>query len=269
MNLLLTLLFTWLLFALFVAWLTRVSPRGRDGSVEAFIGSGLIRVAQVYSRLVHGLRVEGREHVPDRRWGEAGERGLLIVANHTAGIDPILLFAALPFEPRFVMGEDMRVPILEPLFSFGKIIYVDREGNPSGASVREIVRELKGGGVIGLFAEGHIERPPRQILPFREGVGLFVRRTGALVLPVVIDGTPQVDPAWASMHKFSRSRVRFLPVRDYAGEKLGAKEIAEDLRGVFLEATGWPANDSPPRVVGGAVVYEDGVDALPAPRHAR
>jgi len=61
-------------------------------------------------------------------------------------------------------------------------------------------------------------------------VGLFVRRTKALVLPVVIDGTPQVDPAWDAFKKTSRSSLRFLPVRDYEGSGMSAQEIAEDLR---------------------------------------
>jgi len=260
----------WCVFALIVALVCIPRPRGNDGSAGAFAGSILITTARAYSRLVHRMKIEGREHIPARKWGEQGDsggRGLLIVANHTAGIDPVLLYGALPFEPRFVMGEDMRTPVLEKLFAFGKIIFVDREGKPSGAAVREIVRELKEGGVIGLFPEGHIERPPEQVLPFREGVGLFVRRTKALVLPVVIDGTPQIDPAWASLRMFSTSRLRFLPVLDYQDSGLGAKEIADDLRRVFIEATGWPANDTPPRVVDGRVVYEDGADAVHAPRN--
>lgn len=257
----------WCVFALLVAIICIPAPRGRDGSQAAFLGSILISTAWVYARIVHRIKVEGREHIPDRKWGARGGRGLLVVANHTAGIDPVLLYAALPFEPRFVMGEDMRTPILEGLFTFGKMIYVDREGNPSGAAVREIIRELKEGGVIGLFPEGHIERPPERVLPFRDGVGLFVRRTNALVLPIVIDGTPQVDPAWDSLRRFSRSRLRILPTIDYSDSGLGAKEITEDLRSVILDATGWPANESPPRVVDGRVLYEDGVDALPAPRN--
>ncbi|HBS29908.1 MAG TPA: hypothetical protein DEB06_10785, partial [Phycisphaerales bacterium] len=38
-------------------------------------------------------------------------------------------------------------------------------------------------------------------------------KSGAPVLPVVIEGTPQVDPAWASLAHRSRARVRVLSVR--------------------------------------------------------
>ncbi len=63
------------------------------------------------------------------------------------------------------------------------------------------------------------------------------------MLPMVIEGTPQVDPAWASLWRRGRARVTAHSIIDYAGSGLSGVEIAEDLRERYLEWTGWPAND--------------------------
>lgn len=257
----------WALWAAFTRWL--LAPGFRGGDVAA---CATIRTVQIYSRLVHRLRVEGRQHIPARSALGLGDRPLILVANHTAGVDPVLIQAALPFEVRWVMAEDMRIDALEPLWRYVRIIFVDRQSG-EGVGMREALRHLKSCGSLGVFPEGGIERPPRRLLPFREGIGLLVARTGALVLPVVLEGTPQVDPAWASLWKTSRSRVRFLPVIDFAPAEVGSPapsrgrarvrggpepaDISARLREVFRETTGWPLNDSPPRFENGQWWYVD------------
>lgn len=237
----------WIGFAALARWVVTAATR------EDAESGVVLRAFQVYARVVHRLRVEGAEHIPPAHAPGTPEAGgapgpLVIVANHTAGVDPILIQAACAFEISWVMAEDMAKPGLEPLWKLGRVIKIDRTSGDS-MGVREAIRRLRAGGVIGVFPEGHIERPPRKILPFAPGVGLFIARTGASVLPIVVDGAPQVDPAWSSLWRTSRSRLTVLPVRRYArrGEP-GAKsahQIAQDLREVFLRATGWPANDDP------------------------
>lgn len=227
------------------------------------LSTGLLyALGRLYARVVHGLRVEGREHVPS---GRESPGPMIIVANHTAGIDPLLIGSACPFEIRWIMAEDMRLPSLEWFWRWQRVIFVAREGmaprggrgagggNQDGgggnASLREALRHLEGGGVIGIFPEGGIERPPRQILPFMRGLGLLIARSKATVLPVLVDGTPQVDPAWASLWRPSRSRLRFLPAVEYGPalerRSMKSSDVLEDLRQRFLDASGWPANDNP------------------------
>ena len=103
---------------------------------------------------------------------------------------------------------------------------------------------VKAGGAIGIFPEGGIERPARTLLPFQPGVGFVVRRTGARVLPVWIDGTPMALPtAWASLVTPSRARVRYGDLIDYSGTKLSAEEIAKDLQRRYSDWSGWPLKE--------------------------
>jgi 1-acyl-sn-glycerol-3-phosphate acyltransferase len=158
-----------------------------------------------------------------------------VVANHSSGVDPLLMAAACPFEIRWIMAQDMRHPAGEWVWRWARVIFVNREA-PSSAGTREAIQHLKDGGVIGVFPEGGIERPRGHVLPFLPGVGFLIRKTGAPVLPVVLEGTPDVDPAWHALRRRSRSVVTFMPRIDYSGSGLGAAEIAEDLRGRFV---GW------------------------------
>lgn len=209
------------------------NPRGE------FDAGFMFWMARRYNTWVHALRIRGKQHVPtERRPGP-----LLVVSNHTAGIDPVIIQADCPFFIRWMMAKDMRAPVLEWFWTWWRIIFVDRD-NADGQAVREAVRELKEGGVVGIFPEGALERPPRQVLRFQEGVGLIIRRSKARVLPVVVDGTPQYNPAWASLWHRSQSVVRFYPIIDYTDSGMSAKEISEDLRRRFIEWTGWPANDA-------------------------
>ncbi len=221
----------------FVCQRLLANPRG---DVETGLFCGLM---WLYARVVHRLSVEGLEHVPQSRTPGP----LIVVANHTAGVDPLLVQSLSPFAIRWMMAADMRLPQFDPFWRWTGIITVNRfDSEVSGT--REAIRHVKGGGVLGIFPEGGIERPPKHILPFYDGVGLIVRATKAPVLPVLISGTPTADPAWASLYRPSRARVRFLPPIEYSTAQrgsLGAKEITRDLRERFIEGTGWPPNDDP------------------------
>ncbi len=224
----------WLLWAL-ATHFASTAPRG---DVVTFLAT---LCTKAYVRVVHNLRVEGLEHVPATH--QPGK--LVVVANHTAGVDPLLVQAACPFFIRWMMARDMRLPAMELFWQWAEIISVDRSQREiSGA--RTAIRHLEDGGVIGIFPEGMLARPPQQIMPFVAGVGLIVHRAQAPVLPVIIDGTPQVDPAWSSLWRTSRSTIRFMPIIEYDFSEMRPTAIAADLRQRFHAATQWPLNDSPP-----------------------
>lgn len=225
----------WLAWASLVAVAARLSPRP-DEPRAGF----LLLAARVYARIVHRLRVEGREHVP----ASVDPGPLIVVVNHTAGVDPVLVQAACPFEIRWVMAEDMRVPRFESLWRFTRVIFVDRRAK-RGPGLRDAIRHVRAGGVIGVFPEGRIERPPRRLLPFEAGVGFLIRRTKARVLPVLVEGTPEARTAWASLLKPSRAVVRFDAPIDYTSDDREAETIAADLRARFSAWSGWPQVGGP------------------------
>jgi len=227
-------LILWVLIAAAAQALTR-NPR-----CEPVAGLTLLFI-RAYARWFHRLRVVNLEHVPASM--QAGP--LIVVCNHTAGVDPLLVQAAARFEIRWMMARDMQPRFLGWLWDFTGVIPVNRAGADMTAA-RQALRYLAHGengcgGVIGIFPEGGIERPARVVLPFQPGVGLLIHKSGAPVLQAIIDGTPQTPTAWGSL--FQRSTrvvsVTFLPVKDYRQTGLGAAAIAIDLRERLVSHTGW------------------------------
>ena len=243
---------SWLLVAIpgYLAWafLARLLVRG---PLTDDVNGGIFWLfTRLYARVVHNLRIEGRAAIP-RSLADGSPPGpIIVLANHTAGVDPVLVQACVPWFIRWVMAEDMRLPQLEWLWKWIRIIFVSRTSRDS-LGTRQAIRHLHAGGAIGIFPEGGLERPAAHIMPFQAGVGLLIKRSGARVLPVIVDGTPQVDPAWSSLWRASRSRLRFKPLLDYSKTTMSPAEIADDLRRRYIEWTGWGANDEPAEIEAG------------------
>jgi 1-acyl-sn-glycerol-3-phosphate acyltransferase len=229
----------------------RLAMNNPRGDLESGIIFYLVRA---YARVVHRLRAEGTENLPRCRRGlrygtKPGESGpLIVVANHTSGVDPILIQAVLHLDVRWMMGQDMLHPALSDFWSWARVIPVSRvwvEGEePARESIRggeasrradsqaavEAIRHLRAGGVLGVFPEGRISPREGDLLPFLPGVGVIARKTGASILPAVIRGTPRGGSAWSALFRPSHAVVRFLPVVEYAKTSLDAPAIVADLR---------------------------------------
>jgi 1-acyl-sn-glycerol-3-phosphate acyltransferase len=217
-------------------------PRMRRNPRGTLAFGAVMRLAGLYSRLCHRLRVEGREHL--RGLDPTG--GLIVVANHTAGLDPLLIQVTLDTEVRWMMAKDMAEPRFGFVWRWLRVILVDRTKRDP-RSLLAAVRHVRRGGVLGLFPEGFIERPAEELRPFRPGIGLLVTRCRCPVLPIVIEGTPQVDPAWASLFRLSRSRLRILPL--IPAEELNfddPEQATTFLQDTFTAATGWRVGEERP-----------------------
>lgn len=227
----------WLVWAWLAHKLLKNPRQNRWDATWYGLGLGIVRL---YARIIHRVRYIGRQHIP----ASSSDRPLIVVVNHTAGVDPVLVSAALPFEIRWMMARDMMLPALDGWWRWIGVIPVDRPasgatGSDPGAA-REAIRILQSGQVVGVFPEGGIERPVRTLRPFAPGVGLLIRRTNARVLPVLIEDTPQTETAFGSLLAFSHAKVTFLPIVDFAGAKLSAEAMTQRLVDLYQSATGWP-----------------------------
>lgn len=228
----------WLVWAAAAHALAAISPRPDDINVSL-----AILFARLHARFLQGLRVGGREHIPRSRRPGA----LVIVANHTSGLDPMLIQTACPFEIKWMMAKDMQHSGLAWLWELADVISVNRvdvaagngetvqRGNDSAAA-RTAIKHLRSGGVVGVYPEGRIA-PPGRIVPFAPGVGLLVSRGKARVLQVIVEGTARTESITAALLVPARARLRFLPMRDYTD--MAAAEIARDLEQRLIAETGW------------------------------
>ncbi|CAN5835662.1 hypothetical protein BH11PLA1_BH11PLA1_22440 [soil metagenome] len=209
------------------AWRAAHNPRGD-------VTSGIVwSFARVYARVWHGLRVVGRHHVPPRP--VVNGRPVLVVANHSAGVDPVLIQAALPWYVRFMMAADMRAPAFEDFWQFAEVIFLDRSGKADVGAFRTALGVMAAGNALGIFPEGKLRRSRNELNPFLPGIGLLIAKGNALVLPVVITGTPLRRETWHSLVFPSRSTVEFKPLVDFRKMGLKPGEYAARLREMYAK----------------------------------
>ncbi len=194
----------------------------------------LYLIGFAYARGVHDLRAEAEDGACDDLGGP-----MIVVCNHTAGVDPILVSCAVPTRIKWLMADDMRLRGMNWFWNWAGVIFIARNRH-GRTGLRRARAHLDSGGVIGIFPEGRIERPAKKLMPFAPGVGVLVQRSGARVLPVIIEGTPSEAPsAWDSLWTRSNTRVRVMRPIDYKGRGLTNAQIAQDLHDRFERWTGW------------------------------
>jgi len=196
-------------------------------------------IARIVGRLVHHVTFENAGIVPDTN--DPG--GLIVVSNHTGPVDPVLIQAGCRFHIRWMMASDMMTPGADWVWRLADVIPVERSGRDL-TPTREAIRHVKAGKVLGIFPEGRIVTPPREIRPFASGVGLIIARAKAPVLLCWVSGTPETLDTVRGIITPSRARVRFVERIDFGGET-DAEAITRTLRQRLAEVSGWPLNDDP------------------------
>ncbi len=144
---------------------------------------GLLRgLARPLLRSLFRFRVFGIEKVPITG-------PFIVAANHSNYLDGVVLGAALPCMIAFlVMPRVYQATPLHPPFHrrVGSIpINLER---PDPGAIRQALRVLEGGGVVGIFPEGPFSLDGR-LARGQPGVALIALRSGVPVVPAAISGT--------------------------------------------------------------------------------
>jgi 1-acyl-sn-glycerol-3-phosphate acyltransferase len=174
-------------------------------------------IARFFGRTLFRVRYEGLENVPSTGGG-------ILAPNHSSFVDPFLVASVVRRPMVFIAHQSFFAH--EPLGTWMRQaggLPVDTGGESAG-SMREVLRALKAGRLLGMFPEGTRSWDGR-LLPPLPGVGLLVAATAVPVIPIHIDGAYR---AWPRHQRFPRPRrvtVRF--GRPVALDDLRAK-IATD-----------------------------------------
>ena len=221
----------------FIWWLAaRARVRGHGDVVMGlltWIGAGLIR--GLWRAEFHGAE---KLPPPDPT------QGLVIVSNHTSGLDPVLIQYLMPFKVRWLMSRRMMVSALGFLWRRLKVIPIDFNGKDR-AAVRTALNGVKDGDVVGIFPEGDIARPPCEIHRFLPGVGFIVAKAAVPVVLIHVSGITPAQTAYGALFRRCRARITIVDVIRYS-EGTKAKMITEDLRTRLHLASGWPLHVPPP-----------------------
>lgn len=117
-------------------------------------------------------------------YGLAGER-VLIVANHTSYLDPLLLWAFLPDEVTFAINTDIAHKWwVRPGLHFAKVFPMNPQQPLSIKSLTNYLREDR---KAVIFPEGRIT-VTGALMKVYDGAAVVAERSGAAILPIRIDG---------------------------------------------------------------------------------
>src|SRR5262249_12405670 len=85
---------------------------------------------------------------------------VIIAANHTCGIDPIMIIATTPHRlPTFMVAREFyRKPLAKYFCDMVNCVPINRD-SPGKSFLAECLRILKGGGALGIFPEGRFAVP--------------------------------------------------------------------------------------------------------------
>ncbi|MFO0839902.1 MAG: MFS transporter [Phycisphaerae bacterium] len=156
-----------------------------------------------YTRYWCGLKRIGRCSVPVRG-------PVIVAANHTTGIDPILLLAASPYRLMsfIVAQEHYRTRFAGYFMRLVDCIPVNRT-SPGKSVFSSALRILKDGGCLAIFPQGTFEAPDADPLGPKAGIGLIALRSGATVIPAHISGTRYSEGAFGAFLTRHQARVVF------------------------------------------------------------
>lgn len=132
-----------------------------------------------FSKVFFKYKVIGAENIPD-------EGNLIIAANHKSNLDPI--FLAVAIENRQVAAiakqELFKIKPLGFILKKLNVISINRE-KPDVSTVKNILRAIKDGYILGIFPEGTRIKEPG-FGQAKGGLSVFAIKGKAQVVPVSI-----------------------------------------------------------------------------------
>jgi len=132
-----------------------------------------------------GIRATGQANIPAN--GPA-----MMMANHASFYDTFVLGIAQQRMIDFMARSGLFLPVLGPLIKSMGGFPIQRDGG-GAAGVKETLKRLKIGCLIGLFPEG-TRTPDGRLQPLRPGIANIARKSGSQILCVGIHGAFEAWP---------------------------------------------------------------------------
>lgn len=233
-------------------------PAGRVIARNPFLWNVSKTLVLLFCKLWFRHRVEGAQHVP-------AQGAVLLVANHSSYLDPPLVGISTARWVGFLAQAGLAsfAPLRWWMAQMG-VTLIDRNA-PSKEAMRLVADNLVNGEAVGMFPEGTRSKDGA-VGPFRTGVEFLLRRTGAVVVPVGIDGASRAMPRGALLPRPRRVVVRF--GAPWTAEQVLAPGGVEALRRQVAELANAPLRAADAAVGDGGAARRDRTQAgagSPAP----
>jgi 1-acyl-sn-glycerol-3-phosphate acyltransferase len=148
---------------------------------------------------------------------------VILACNHLSFSDsiftPLLVARRVTFvaKAEYFTGQGIKGRLMRRFFLATGTIPVDRSGGQAAqAALDTLLRVLGEGGVAGIYPEG-TRSPDGRLYRGKTGVARLALDSGAVVVPVGLLNTDEIQPTGTLMPKIKRVRVRFGAPLDFSG----------------------------------------------------
>jgi 1-acyl-sn-glycerol-3-phosphate acyltransferase len=144
----------------------------------------------IYNRFTYS----GKRKVPFKN-----NSGIILASNHCSNLDPF--YVGVPFHRKitFFAKKSLFKGIVGFWVKNVGALPVDRE-DVSPSALKDIFNALKARKTLVIFPEG-TRSDTGEILPFRKGIGLIVKKSKAIVVPAYIKGSFKIFPKGSKIPK--------------------------------------------------------------------
>ncbi|MDF7824680.1 MFS transporter [Pontiellaceae bacterium B12227] len=181
---------------------------------------------------LYKIRFQGLENLPR-------EGGALLICNHTAYADPLLLQAATGRPVRFVMSRDVfkTWKWAYPFFKLTDCIPIHTSDGPRALakSLKEAREAMEAGAIVGIFPEGELTTNGN-LMKFNKGFERIAKNSGCPIIPA------HIGNIWGSIFSFKYGKPGFRkpeqfprPVSVRFGKPLPTSTPADEARRVIAE----------------------------------
>lgn len=164
-------------------------------------------MAWLLVNVVYRLEARGLQNIPE-------EGPALLICNHVAFADPVVISAAISRPIRFIMESSIfKIPVLSSVFRGMKAIPVapaKEDPEVYERAFQVVAAELRDGNLVCIFPEGRLTRDG-EIGEFRAGMMRILKETPVPVIPMGVSGL--WDSMFSRKYKAAWKRWprRFLP----------------------------------------------------------
>lgn len=171
------------------------------------------------------VKLVGVENLPDHP--------VVIVSNHQAHFDIMLLFGFLGLSPAFIAKKELgRIPLFATWMKVLGCIFIDRSSARNAlASFQEGAEKIKNGQTIIIFPEGTRRK---EILPFKKGSFKLPIMAGVPILPVTIIGSESIVENVKKNEPTDVTIVISKEVNIHQMDKEQLKDIHNDIRELIV-----------------------------------
>jgi 1-acyl-sn-glycerol-3-phosphate acyltransferase len=144
---------------------------------------------------------------------------LLILSNHLADVDPIVVQIACPRAVHFMAKSELfEMKLVGRMIRWFQAFPVKR-GEPDRAAMRHAIELLKMGEVVSVFPEGQLSEDG-ELQELKPGIALIVRQAGAPVICCGVRNTNKVMPYGSVAPRLSWGKIPVMwgEVRQFSRE---------------------------------------------------